>query len=84
MEKQLRLPPEVRREELLKVAVDFVRTRGWPPMTCRALAAAAGCSYSTVWRLFPNRRLLGEATTRYASINGATDVAKSGKRMGYA
>ena len=70
-----RLPPELRREQLLDAALDIALERGFHAVTIDGVARAAGVTRPVVYGMFDDRTTLLEAVIDRAEQTAMTQLA---------
>ena len=77
----MKLPLNLRRENLLRAALKVVKERGFEHLTCREVAKAAGCSTNTAARMFGNREILAHSLINYARLMNEKEIVTLGVRL---
>ncbi|MFM2476401.1 TetR family transcriptional regulator [Celerinatantimonas sp. MCCC 1A17872] len=64
-QKRTRLSPEIRRKQLLDIALDIATKQGMKEVTHTAIAKVAHASPGTIFNYFVHRQALDEAVAKY-------------------
>jgi AcrR family transcriptional regulator len=77
----LKLIKSVRRELVLRSALDIVQEAGFSALTLAAVAVRCDCGLTTVKRHFPTLTSLCRALVDYAEVVGDVETVKTGRRL---
>jgi AcrR family transcriptional regulator len=77
----LKMLKAVRREMILRSALDIVQEAGFPALTLAAVAVRCDCGLKTVKRQFPTLTSLCLSLVDYAEVVGDAETVKTGRRL---
>jgi AcrR family transcriptional regulator len=77
----LHLDKSVRREVILKNALEMVHEAGFESISVAAVAIRCDCGLSTVKAVFPNRKALWRSLVNYAEAVGDEATVKLARRI---
>ena len=77
----LHLSKEVRREVILKNALEMVHEGGFESLSIASVSTRCDCGVSTVKVIFSNRTVLCRSLINYAEALGDEEIVKLGRRI---